>query len=314
MNDGVPLPVVFVEIAPPPPEPQLVQVLLDACSEGIREATCVLADEADEQTPWGLAIVSWRDEEETRVRIEFGRHGDASEIWQSREVEFDSADTRTERWRTVGYTVGTLADRGTRVEPSPSPDPSSLVAPQPVREANTEQEAKVRKAASSRDEWLRTGVALAGGPGLAERPWRGGFEARATAIPLAPLFATASVRHQRSPGRDHVAPRWTGLTVGLGGQITVAPVRLELDAELLAEDLHVSFAEGDLTDAGHHWSIGALGRLAVAWPRHGPVGLIGAGQGFVLREPTVISVRKAPMGRWPAAGWSLTLGGELRIR
>ena len=309
----MPIPVVLVQIAPPDPEPQLVELLLDACSEGIREATCVLADEPSDGVTWGVAIVSWRARDETRARIEFGRRDDAADKWQSREVVFEPADTREERWRTVGYTVGTLAERDTPSEPSSLPEPEQVVASPPTP-ADESAAPPVPAPQPDRDEWLRLGAALAGGPGLTDGPWRGGVEARVAAIPLAPLFAVASAHFLQSPRRDAVATRWTGLTVGLGGQLALDPLRLDLDAELLAEDLRVEVAEGDLHDAGDRWSIGALGRLAAAWPRQGPVGVVGAVDAWTLRESTVISLRNAPQGRWPSEGFSLSLGVELRIR
>jgi hypothetical protein len=306
----VPIPVVLVQIAPPDPEPQLVELLLDACSEGIREATCVLAD----GTTWGVAIVSWRNRDETRVRVEFGRRDDAADAWQSREVVFEPADTREERWRTVGYTVGTLAEREAPSEDRPPSEPARTVPPPPPAADESPAPPATPATPPDHDDWLRVNAALVGGPGLTGGPWRGGIEGRLTAIPLAPLFATASAHHLRSARRDAAAARWTGITVGLGGQLVLDPLRLDLDAELLAENLLVEVSDGDLRDTGNRWSIGVLGRLAASWPRRGPVGAIASAEVWTLRESTAISVRNAPAGRWPSEGFSLAIGAELRIR
>ncbi len=304
----MPLPVVVVQIAPSDPEPQLVEMLLDACSEGIRQATCVRADSATDGATWGVAIVSWRDDDETRVQIEFGKRQDGASEWQSREVVFEATDRREERWRTVGYTVGTLAGREASTPARPLADP---VVANPAPPRTKEEPATVTPV--TRQEWLRLGGAFTGGPGLTDGPWRGGGQARVTAIPLAPLFATASARHLQSARQSGVACRWTGLSVGLGGQVELEPLRIDLDAELLAENLRADLAEGTLHDAGQHWSLGALGRAAVSWPNRGRVGLITSVETWTRRDSTVVSLRNAPVGRWPASGWSLSIGAELRV-
>jgi hypothetical protein len=103
------MPVVLVEIAPPDAPAALARALVEACSAAVREGKCGMAVDEPAGTPVVVAIVRWNDDDERRVRIEVGVRQGREPDWRTRTLEFAQKDTRTERWRSVGLTVATLA-------------------------------------------------------------------------------------------------------------------------------------------------------------------------------------------------------------
>src|SRR5262245_729974 len=109
----MPLPIVIdVGVTDPPRE--LTTVLVEACTRAATEAECHLVREAPEGPYAAIAIITW--EAEDRVRIEVGLRRETGAEWRSRQISFQSADVDVERYRSVGFVVGTLAT-------SPSEEP-----------------------------------------------------------------------------------------------------------------------------------------------------------------------------------------------
>src|ERR1700742_3297802 len=120
----MPLPQIAIEIAAPahamarPAKADGAdarKVLIASCdAAAAKAASCVISQlEADAAV---RALVFWRGP--TLIRVEVGlasRKGP----WAIRELEFSARDPALEKWRTVGYTVGSLASEALAAKEHP---------------------------------------------------------------------------------------------------------------------------------------------------------------------------------------------------
>jgi hypothetical protein len=114
---------IVIEIAAPKVSEDALSVLVAACSRAARDAECVLARNANEEQPAAVAIVTLQSED--KIRVEVGvRQGDR-DSWRTKDFAFLAADERMDRWRAVGFAIGTLAESS----PDPEQDTSVRVAP-----------------------------------------------------------------------------------------------------------------------------------------------------------------------------------------
>jgi hypothetical protein len=114
---------IVIEIAAPKVSEDALSVLVSACSRAARDAECVLARNANEEQPAAVAIVTLQSED--KIRVEVGvRQGDR-DSWRTKDFAFLAADERMDRWRAVGFAIGTLAESS----PAPDQDTSVRVAP-----------------------------------------------------------------------------------------------------------------------------------------------------------------------------------------
>jgi hypothetical protein len=321
----VPLPVVLVEIAPLDPPAELASTLVTACSQAMRTADCVLADEALEHETWGIAIVSWRDEAETRAWVEVGQRGMERDHWRSRRVRFSADDSREERWKTVGFTIATLAEKRdesgepTSAGPQPEVTPESDEPPAPAGDEATAVPAMASPPPAESPEqrapvWI--GVAVIAGSGLENGTLRWGGSARASASPISlPAFATVSVRAALGEHRDSVSARWVGGTLGLGAFTSLGPLRADLRAELLFENMHAAVADSATgrSDDGSQWTNGIVVGTQAGWPAEGPVAITLGAEAWRLRKGVGVWVGDSRETGWPVWGWSLAAGAEWRI-
>lgn len=98
--------------------------LLEACTDSVATAECVSAD--DVADPAVVALVFW--ESAGRVHIEVGSKRAPGEKWRVRDLRFGPADARIERWRAVGFAVGTIAGEIVATDASVPPDESAAPA------------------------------------------------------------------------------------------------------------------------------------------------------------------------------------------
>src|SRR5688500_16331939 len=100
---------VAVEIAPPDSPKESVAVLLAACTRAKRRGECVLAADVSGSGTSAVAIVTWQGN--ARALVEVGLRREGHPEWRTRTLEFDpNRDDLLERWRAVGFVVGTLAN------------------------------------------------------------------------------------------------------------------------------------------------------------------------------------------------------------
>ncbi len=319
------LPVVLVEIAPLEPPAELASTLIAACSQAMRSADCVLADEAHGREAWGIAIVSWRNEEETRVWVEVGQRGAERDRWRSRWVRFRVDDSREERWRAVGFTIATLAENTDASEEPHQDEPPPEGAPAPDRlpppdtdsaapTAGTAPAAPPNSTVRRSPIWI--GVGVLAGPGLENGSWRWGGTVRASAAPSTlPVFGTASARASLGDHPRSVSATWAGFTLGLGAVSTIGSLRMDLRGELLLENLRAVVTDPDTgrSDDGNQWTSGASVGAQAGWPAEGTIGLTLGADAWRLREGVGVWVGDSRVTGWPVWGWSLAAGAEWRI-
>jgi hypothetical protein len=232
----MPLPVVIdVGVVDPPRE--LTSVLVEACNRAAAETECHLMREAPEGPYAAIAIITW--DAEDRVRIEVGLRRETGAEWRSREIAFQKADLDTERYRSVGFVIGTLATSTVdpesgetepappEPEPPPPAPPPPLVAPKPTPKP---PRAPTRS---------RGFVGLSGGvgAGLDQGAPRFGGNLRAgfRVIPRLSLLvsAGASLRPRDDQG---LLLSWLDAGLGVGYSLGApSATHLELRLEFLAE-------------------------------------------------------------------------------
>lgn len=119
----MPADLIVIEIAAPKVSESALSVLVSACSRAAREAECVLARNASDERPAAVAIVTLQSED--KIRVEVGvRQGD-HDSWRTKDFSFVAADEAMDRWRAVGFAIGTLAESN----PTPEQETSERVAP-----------------------------------------------------------------------------------------------------------------------------------------------------------------------------------------
>ena len=114
---------IVIEIAAPKVSEGALAVLVSACSRAARDAECALARNASDEQPAAVAIVTLQSED--KIRVEVGvRQGDHNS-WRTKDFAFLAADEPLDRWRAVGFAIGTLAESN----PAPDQTTSERVGP-----------------------------------------------------------------------------------------------------------------------------------------------------------------------------------------
>jgi hypothetical protein len=217
------LPIV-VDVGITEPQRDLLGVLLGACSQAAADSQCYLVSEAPEGPYRAIAIVSW--EREDRVRVEVGvRRAEGGE-WRTRQLSFQPADESLERFRSVGFVVGTLA----RDAPDAQADAAHSELPKaspPTQPAASTPEPRI--------SGFLMPLALVGGA-LDEGGPRFGAGLRAGLRPHPNWFLMAAVEGSFRPRAREVTLVWIDAGAGAGVRTTGAsPLHFELRLELLAE-------------------------------------------------------------------------------
>ena len=114
---------VVVEVYAPQPSTAELAVLLAACSRAATPHDCISSDNKSPDPPLGVAIVR-RDGD--HARIELGLRSVVNAEWSTRDLVFQPGDDELERYRAIGFAIGTLVAR--EIEP-PLPPPVSARKP-----------------------------------------------------------------------------------------------------------------------------------------------------------------------------------------
>ncbi len=266
---------IVIEVAAPNVSDDALAVLVSSCTRTAREAECVLTKNASDEQPAAVAIVSQQGED--RLRVEVGvREGD-HDTWHTKDFAFLAADQPMDRWRAVGFAIGTLAES----PPPPSlppvaarqkaaEPPSVLVAAPPPPPPAPKPKQKPKP-----DPQLFVGAMGFIGPGLDKGPLRIGSALYVDlGLQRLPLFftfggsaATRITTDQMSLNNVAVASastRWIdifgGAGVGLVGALGSSG--LELRTQVLAEEFDVSASSIDGRSAAQgRWIFGVQGEL-----------------------------------------------------
>lgn len=254
---------IVIEVSAPAVSDDALAVLVSSCSRAARDAECVLAKNAnDDQRPDAVAIVSLQGED--KLRVEVGVRDGDRDSWRSKEFAFLAADELLDRWRAVGFAIGTLAER----EPPPADaEPALPASPSPEPAESTPAPASERpKPVAEPRTAVFVGAGALFGPGLDAGPWRLGS---AVSLDIAPprfplLFALGGSAATRVTSDESGATlRWFDISGGVVWPLLGPPERsgLELGGAVVAEyfDAHAN-AFGD-SQSNSRWLMGAQGSL-----------------------------------------------------
>jgi hypothetical protein len=288
---------IAVSIEPAAPAPALVDVLLDACSEGVRPRRCEPFDPRSRGAP--DARVTW--ESDTVARVDVGAGAHATE----RVLQFRPEDRDGDRFRAVGLVVGALAS-----DLASEPLPARTDAPRPPAAPRGSPRA-----------WLSGGALVGTGlRGGAER-WGGWarvgfrFSDLPVAVTLAGGYAGSSVAATASAPSDHVLRATVGFTplsLGLAASFAVEAwhlaVRPRVDGVLLRQTAE---SAGPPASSGSRWVDGVELGAGLVWPANAPVSLIAEGAATFLSGGTAVRIGNDKIASFPAHALSLLVGLEV---
>ncbi|HEY1534239.1 MAG TPA: hypothetical protein VGF76_09475 [Polyangiaceae bacterium] len=258
---------IVIEVAAPNVSDDALAVLVSSCTRTAREAECVLTKNASDEQPAAVAIVSQQAED--RLRVEVGvREGD-HDTWHTKDFAFLAADQPMDRWRAVGFAIGTLAERTPPPAPAPASAPETPPEP-PIVEVSAPPPApsapkpKQKPRPSPQLFVSATGIF---GPGLDKGPARIGSALYVDlGLQRVPVFFTlgGSAATRVTSDSTGASARWIdiygGAGVGLLGAL--GDSGLELRAQLLAEEFDVSVSSVDGRSAAQgRWIFGVQGEL-----------------------------------------------------
>jgi hypothetical protein len=312
----VPAPIV-VEVYAPQPRPQELAVLISACSRAAAPNECITSDTRSSDSPLGVAIVR---REGDRARIELGLRGSISAEWSTRDLVFQAGDDELERYRAIGFAIGTLVARQVEppAPPAPTSDPTDPSRAAPPRENGPETSAPPAKTSPPppRSTWLDlsggVGIGLIPGP-----PRAGGKLRAATEIIPRGLFGAAETGYSERAGDPALKVRWLSLGLGLGHPLTPPRLRtLGIEARLLivVERLSLSAVEGERSDGAARWKPGFALAVDAHWELASPLGLLLSAESVVDPERTVVRTQGTQVAETPALGFSGYVGLRLRLR
>jgi hypothetical protein len=311
----VPAPIV-VEMYSPQPGPQELAVLIAACTRAAAPNECISSEVRTGESPLGVAIVR---REGDRARIELGLRSVVSAEWATRDLIFQPGDDELERYRAIGFAIGTLVAR--RLEPPPPPPAATEQPPPPVQ---TPAETPVAPPAAApgpkprarrRSTWLdvtgTVGLGLVPGPPRAGASLRVGSE-------LAPggFFGGAEIGYAERTGDPALRVRWLSLAAGIGHPIGLRLSSLGIDARLLLVVERISFTavDGTRSDGAARWKPGVSAAMDAHWQVLPPLGVNVSAATIVDPQRTVVRTAGAQVGETPALGLSGFVGLRLRLR
>ncbi|RYZ01528.1 MAG: hypothetical protein EOO73_35290 [Myxococcales bacterium] len=310
----MPAPIV-VEVYAPQPSVQELSVLIAACRRAAAPNECASSDAKTTEPPLGVAIVR---REGDRAHIELGLRGVASAEWSTRDLVFQPGDDELERYRAIGFAVGTLVARQTEPPAAEAPEPPSeppSVPPTPIKpELAAPEAAPAAPARPLRSTWVD--VAGQVGLGLIPGPPRVGAAFRA-ASELAPrgLFAVAELGYAERPGEPTLRARWLHLSLGVGHPLSqLRSLGVDVRLALALERLAVTAVDGGRSQGEARWKPGAVAAVDGRWDFAPPVGLLLSAATFIDPERTFIRSGGQPAGETPALGLSGYVGFRLRLR
>ena len=311
----MPAPIV-VEVYAPQPRPQELAVLISACSRAAAPNECITAEMRPADSPLGVAIVR-RDGD--RARIELGLRGVVSAEWSTRDLVFQPNDDELERYRAIGFAIGTLVARQTEPPPpppvkvvsEPPPPPAPAAAPPPAERSVRSAPKPPRPRATWLD--LSGGVGL----GLIPGPPRTGATLRAASeVVPGGLFVAAETGYAERMGDPSLRARWLSLGLGVGHPLLSGLDRVGVEARLwfVLERLSLTAVDGERSDGASRWKPGVSAAVDAHWEVASPLGLVLSATTHVDPEHTVVATHGTPVAETPALGFSGFLGVRLKLR
>jgi hypothetical protein len=312
---SVPAPVV-VEVYAPQPRPQELAVLLAACSRAASPHDCITSDVKSTESPLGVAIVR-RDGE--RARIELGLRRVVNAEWSTRDLVFQAGDDELERYRAIGFAIGTLVAR--QIDPPPPAPPETTTQPAaPVSRPQKPAPAPKRPPTEvPRRPARATWVDVAGnvGLGLIPGPPRvGGALRAASEIVPEGAFAVAETGYAERVGEPALRVRWLHVAAGVGHPLapTLRSLGVEVRLMFALERMAFTAVDGARSGGAARWKPGLTGAIDAHWDVALPLSVIVSAATFIDPEHTVVRVGGVQVGETPALGLSGFIGLRLKLR
>lgn len=294
-----------------PPE-VLVASMVEACQKAVGDGECHLVREAPQGPYRAIAILTWDGPD--KVRIEVGLRRDVGTEWRTRALTFQPEDVELERFRSVGFVVGTLASEEQAPAPPPEVKPQPPVAPppkpvSPVPPASPPPSEPPARPASS--------IGLVGtlGGALDEGAPRYGGAVRGR-VGLAPWIGIAvSAGASFRPKDDHgLALLFLDAGVGAGFVLVrPRPIGWELTLEAAVENFRADADSAGESDAQQRTLPVARAELDVVWAVVSPIELLLGGNVLARPASTTIVVGGESMGSTGIVEVGLTAGARLAL-
>jgi hypothetical protein len=290
-----------------------IQVLVDACTQAARETECHLVRDAPEGPYAAIAIVTWEAGE--RIRIEVGVRRTEGAEWRSRELTFQPGDVELERYKSVGFVIGTLATAqdGESTEPAVEPRREQPVReeppPEPLKPAPSER-LPPRETSKPLQGWVSVSAVAA--RAFSEGAPRLGGSFRVGVRLVSSLSVMVSAGASSRP-RDEAGLLLSWLDTGIGLGLALGDAsssRVELRADVLVERLSAEArSSSDVDAAGRTQPAGRLGVDGV-WQLAGPFALVAGAE--ALGRPSATDFRVG--GRDVGSAGLFEVGGVLGAR
>lgn len=316
---------VSVQITGTAADSAYVDQLIRACNEAVPENGCELASDSTPANGDIVAIVEW-DENHRLARIRVANAEDVSHVLERR-LEFQESDRESERWRSVGLTIGTMVD--SLVEPErptssekevraeqkpPSPPVGKAEGPHDVQK-NPLSLVPTNSAPPERTIlWVdATGVT---GPGLDDGFWRWGGQARVSYSPFESVLVLATIGYALRQRVEEVSVTWTTAGLGIGYRLqatTVSELRFHADivGELVSANVEDS-TSGD-SDDGHVFDLGVGTGIDGAWNVTHWLGLVVGGELASTSKATDIRVHDSHLARGGPVSYTILAGARFSL-
>jgi hypothetical protein len=304
------------------------RILVNACTEGLREMGPCSLEDSTSSSARAVVIVSWEGQGHTAAKIEVGvRHGGRGADWIARYVTFNPTDVETERWRSVGLIIATLVEQAgneKKAEPAQPPVAQTPTKPPPAPTPRSEGPTIQEHAAAppvATDSWmLDAAFELARGAGTGFGAL--GAAARAShPVPSTPLLVTGSLRYESQAEASsnplaRVNLQWGWVTAGVSVATGLAgPVSFEGRLEPTLGWIVASPGGGGASKSGPLF--GVRESVGATWWWASWIGFAVSGEALETTRSAIVAV--SPGGppyqtvtteEW--IGWTVSMG--LRFR
>ncbi len=252
------------------------------------------------------------------MRVEVGVHQGDHDSWRTKDFSFLAADEPLDRWRAIGFAIGTLAESNPPpaepAAPSPPPPLVPRVTPAPLPAPRPAPRTK-RKPLTE----LSVGAAAVFGPGLDGGPWRLGSALYADlALPSVPMFFTlgGSAATRVTSDASASTPRWFDVSVGAGVPLLGASAEsgLELRGELVTEYFDVAASTLGRSETRSRWTVGAQGAFAARLRVVTDLFLTAEVQAAGFSGATEVRVASEPIGTNANFRYLGSVGLRVRLR
>lgn len=292
--------------------PDALAALVEACNQAFSRGTCSLGEaHAQAVAPDRTVVVEWSDERTVRVRL-VRSHGETEDA--ARDLEFQPSDSLVERWRSVGYVAGTLADESlaaqARITPH-APNPPAKTSPSPKSERTAPPPNSPARALPH--TWIDADF----GAGPALRVWRLGGLLRGGHLLAGPWFVTLATRYSRQSVRVAAVPltlQWFTPSIGMGWRENLPPLELNLRSEGFYELTRASAREDQNNASARRSALGVLLGLDLVLQFSDWGALTLGGELAYTGRPIDVRIHDATGGTLSSVGGSVLAGFRTTFR